>query len=171
MYSNTYGHVVNGIATSSNYTEALVSVALSEVAAASEGTVEVVVGNANFSPDTVQKIFVMRCLTRKSHFTRFVTVDHRLNVNILTVAGVVVLLYDLFLTFPDELQYVWRRRLSFRKLVYIINRYGMVSTMIYYLSGMYAEITLTQRRDGVKPSYSFSLVPRCGYDRCMGMFL
>lgn len=68
--------------------------------------------------------YVMSC-TR-----RCLTITHTT-----AVSGCVVLIYDLILTFPKEVYYVWsKRHFWLVKLSYAMNRYGVTALTIFYLS-------------------------------------
>ncbi|KAG2148871.1 hypothetical protein DEU56DRAFT_753105 [Suillus clintonianus] len=47
-----------------------------------------------------------------------------------SAAGLVVLLWDHFLTFHDEVELVWRARLSFPKVLFLFNRYVVPVSLI-----------------------------------------
>ena len=52
-----------------------------------------------------------------------------------SVVGFSVLLYDIFLTFGTEVQVIWSKRgLVLPKVAYIVNRYGACITCMIYLS-------------------------------------
>ncbi|QRV84000.1 dephospho-CoA kinase [Ceratobasidium sp. AG-Ba] len=48
---------------------------------------------------------------------------HGFASNYYTVAGICVLLYDHILTFPDEVQYVWKQKWSVVSTMFVLNRY------------------------------------------------
>ncbi|TFY59557.1 hypothetical protein EVG20_g7745 [Dentipellis fragilis] len=50
----------------------------------------------------------------------------------LSAAGFVVLLYDHVLTFDDEVEYVWKARMSLPKFLFLFNRY-LVPTLMNFL--------------------------------------
>lgn len=51
------------------------------------------------------------------------------------MAAFAVLLYDIFLTFADEVQVIWsQKRFTIPKLAYVINRYGACLTSSLYLA-------------------------------------
>ncbi|KAA1473315.1 hypothetical protein DENSPDRAFT_839774 [Dentipellis sp. KUC8613] len=55
-----------------------------------------------------------------------------------TAAGFVVLLYDHVLTFDDEVEYVWKARMSLPKFLFLFNRYLVPTLMVistYEFSG------------------------------------
>ena len=56
----------------------------------------------------------------------------------LIVAGFTVLLYDISLTFENELQSVWNsRRNILVKFLYLMNRYGTLAYTLFYVVGMF----------------------------------
>lgn len=60
-----------------------------------------------------------------------------------SAAGLVVLLWDYFLTFHDEVELIWRARLSFPKLLFLFNRYVVPASLIlltYAISGLSDDI-------------------------------
>jgi len=60
-----------------------------------------------------------------------------------SVAGLVVLLWDYFLTFHDEVQLIWRAPLSIPKLLFLFNRYAVPTSLIvltYATSGLSDDI-------------------------------
>ncbi|KAI0075354.1 hypothetical protein K474DRAFT_1599946 [Panus rudis PR-1116 ss-1] len=48
----------------------------------------------------------------------------------LSAAGLVVLLYDHILTFPDEITLVWYSRRSFAKYAFLVNRYLVLASLL-----------------------------------------
>lgn len=60
------------------------------------------------------------------------------------VAGYTVLLYDILLTFCDEIRYVWHEsHLPLTRLAYVVNRYGMVClAMLYLFSKIFSSLCL-----------------------------
>ena len=50
------------------------------------------------------------------------------------VSGIVILLWDLFLTFPVELRYVWMTRITIPKFGYIVNRYLVCILMLILIN-------------------------------------
>lgn len=47
-------------------------------------------------------------------------------VRFLHVTALTILLYEYFLTFPDEVSYIWSRHFSFVKVAFLVNRYGAI---------------------------------------------
>jgi len=50
--------------------------------------------------------------------------------NYVTVASLTALLWDIFLTMPEEVEFVWKARWSSGKLLYIVNRYFTLVTQV-----------------------------------------
>ncbi|KAL5506992.1 hypothetical protein ACEPAH_6448 [Sanghuangporus vaninii] len=48
----------------------------------------------------------------------------------ISAIGLVLLLYDHFLTFPDEVEFVWRARPNFAKKIFLLNRYIVAISQI-----------------------------------------
>ncbi|KAF8258822.1 hypothetical protein EI94DRAFT_1669407 [Lactarius quietus] len=62
----------------------------------------------------------------------------------LSAVALSVLLYDLLLTFGDEVQYIWRRPVTNIKVLYLILRYGVaIAQAIYFqaISGLTSHVT------------------------------
>jgi len=63
------------------------------------------------------------------------------STNYLGTASMALLLYDHLLTLDDEIQYIWRRRLSLITYLFLINRYltplGFIVNMLAYLSPLF----------------------------------
>ncbi|KAF5382599.1 hypothetical protein D9615_002740 [Tricholomella constricta] len=58
-------------------------------------------------------------------------------VNSLMVASYTCLIYDIFLMFPIELEYVWKTKITIGSVMYVVMRYGNILeqaiTLIYFL--------------------------------------
>ncbi|KAL5518323.1 hypothetical protein ACEPAH_5 [Sanghuangporus vaninii] len=64
-----------------------------------------------------------------------VEIEHLFAVRYLTLAGFTVLLYDIFLTFGDEVTVVWGSgHWTVVKVAYLLNRYGACFLAMFYLS-------------------------------------
>ncbi|KAI9452640.1 hypothetical protein BJY52DRAFT_1190127 [Lactarius psammicola] len=62
----------------------------------------------------------------------------------ISAVGFSVLIYDLFLTLGDEVQYIWRRPITNIKVLYLILRYGVaVAQVVYFqaISGLTSHMT------------------------------
>lgn len=56
-------------------------------------------------------------------------------VHCVTVAGLVTLLYDHFLTFDDEVKLIWKAKMSLPKLLFLFNRYVVPTMMVMKTNG------------------------------------
>ena len=68
-----------------------------------------------------------------------------LAIGLYSVSGVIIILYDVLLTFDREVEYVWAQNgwcFKFLKLAYLINRYGMCVLSIFFLD---CELQLASR--------------------------
>lgn len=62
----------------------------------------------------------------------------------ISAVGFSVLLYDLLLTFGDEVRYIWRRPVTGIKVLYLILRYGVATAQVVYfqaISGLTSHLT------------------------------
>jgi len=64
----------------------------------------------------------------------------------LTLAGLVVCVWDTVLTFPQELDLVWRTRLTVPKIAYLINKYAVCGFLGFFFSNMTSQGDTTMTR-------------------------
>ena len=54
-----------------------------------------------------------------------------LTPTLVSVIGIVLLLWDILLTFQDEAKYIWKLPVEFHKLVFLFNRYFVAGSMCF----------------------------------------
>jgi len=54
--------------------------------------------------------------------------------NYVTVAAVVTLLYDYTLTFAEEVEFVWQQKMSFGKILFLLNRYIPMADLVILMN-------------------------------------
>ncbi|KAI0315686.1 hypothetical protein OF83DRAFT_1173591 [Amylostereum chailletii] len=89
------------------------------------------------------------------------TVTHFRATVYVSLAGIVLLLYDHILTFADEIQYVWKSRMSLPKVLFLFTRYAVPITVIVSLraySGISQEPLSDKALSSCKGWSSFSLI-------------
>ncbi|KIO33198.1 hypothetical protein M407DRAFT_18051 [Tulasnella calospora MUT 4182] len=73
-----------------------------------------------------------------------------------TLATATFLVYDVFLTFDDEFDYIWRSRLSYAKAIFLLNRYLTLILFGYDLFVFFAVPTSPDMSQEVAKGASFS---------------
>jgi len=58
------------------------------------------------------------------------TVDDRRKFNAVAVASLTVLVYDIVLTLPEEIEFVWNSKMTWGKVLYFANRYLVLANQI-----------------------------------------
>ena len=86
--------------------------------------------------ETLNSLLATRYLTRtlQLHIEHICIPDV---LCVLTVSGIVILLWDTFLAFPMELRYVWQTKITIPKLGYVTNRYLVCVFMLILVNGTY----------------------------------
>ena len=57
-----------------------------------------------------------------------------------TVAAISLLLYDRILSLSDDVQYIWSRRMSYSKCIYLCQQYLVAAILLYFTIGAVANI-------------------------------
>lgn len=57
-----------------------------------------------------------------------------------SVTGCVLLIWDLLLTFKDEVKYIWKLPVEFHKLVFLFNRYFVAGSICYSVYSGFATL-------------------------------
>ena len=56
------------------------------------------------------------------------------------VSAISLLLYDRILSLSDDVQYIWTRRMSYSKIIYLCQQYLVAAILLYFTIGTIADI-------------------------------